>query len=123
MPTERGACGRRPDETHRSASAGAAYGSWMDSVAPAPLSRPYRFAVSKKLIPSSGRSGRHLQGALESEREHRLLYDESLCLRAIVAAADAEVAGPTLPADVIDRAMADHDALVRRLGLVRRSRT
>jgi class 3 adenylate cyclase/tetratricopeptide (TPR) repeat protein len=65
---------------------------------------------------------RQLQNALGSAREHGLLYDECLCLRAIVAAADAEVAAPTLPAHVIDQATADHDALVRRLGLVQRSR-
>jgi hypothetical protein len=65
---------------------------------------------------------RQLQGALESAREHRLLYDECLCLRAIVAAAHAELTAPTLPAGVIDQAMADHEALVRRLGLVHRSR-
>jgi tetratricopeptide (TPR) repeat protein len=61
-----------------------------------------------------------LERALASAREHGLLYDELLCLRAILAAAD------TGPDDVvaflperIDRARADHDALVEQLGVVR----
>jgi class 3 adenylate cyclase/tetratricopeptide (TPR) repeat protein len=66
---------------------------------------------------------RQLQGALRSARDHGLLYDECLCLRAIVAAAadaDADASGSPLPDDVVAGARADHDALVRRLGLVRR---
>ena len=62
---------------------------------------------------------RHLQGALESAREHRLLYDECLCLRAIVAAA-VDAVGSPLPPEVVEQAKADHDALVHRLGLIRR---
>jgi hypothetical protein len=62
---------------------------------------------------------RHLQDALGSAREHRLLYDECLCLRAIVAAAADAVDSP-LPPELVEQARADHDVLVRRLGLVRR---
>jgi hypothetical protein len=61
---------------------------------------------------------RHLERALDSAREHRLLYDECLCLRAIVAAADG-VAG-WLPEETVERVRAEHEALVQRLGMVRR---
>jgi tetratricopeptide (TPR) repeat protein len=62
---------------------------------------------------------RQLQDALESARQHRLLYDECLSLRAIVAAA-VDAGGSPLPPEVVEQARADHDALVHRLGLVRR---
>ncbi len=61
---------------------------------------------------------RHLLRALESARDHGLIYDECLCLRAIVAA-DASAAGSPFPREVIDRAMSDHDVLVEQLGLIR----
>ncbi|HSM66113.1 MAG TPA: tetratricopeptide repeat protein [Ilumatobacteraceae bacterium] len=61
---------------------------------------------------------RHLERALDSAREHRLLYDECLCLRAIVAAAEG-VAG-WLPEETVERVRAEHEALVQRLGMVRR---
>jgi class 3 adenylate cyclase/tetratricopeptide (TPR) repeat protein len=61
-----------------------------------------------------------LERALASAREHGLLYDELLCLRAVLVAARSEPddAGGFLP-ERIARARADHDALVERLGVVR----
>jgi hypothetical protein len=61
-----------------------------------------------------------LERALASAREHGLLYDELLCLRAVLVAAGSEPddAGGFLP-ERIERARADHDALVERLGVVR----
>ncbi|HSP29560.1 MAG TPA: tetratricopeptide repeat protein, partial [Ilumatobacteraceae bacterium] len=59
-----------------------------------------------------------LERALASAREHGLLYDELLCLRAIIAAdADARAA-VRYPSDRIERARDDHEALVSRLGVV-----
>jgi class 3 adenylate cyclase/tetratricopeptide (TPR) repeat protein len=63
---------------------------------------------------------RHLEHALASARQHGLLYDECLCLRAIVAAAaDAATLGSPRPPEVVEQASVDHDALARRLGLAR----
>jgi class 3 adenylate cyclase/tetratricopeptide (TPR) repeat protein len=62
----------------------------------------------------------HLQRALASARDHGLLYDECLCLRAIIAAAAvASGSGSAFAPDEVERARAGYDALVRRLGLVR----
>jgi class 3 adenylate cyclase/tetratricopeptide (TPR) repeat protein len=60
-----------------------------------------------------------LERALASAREYGLLYDELLCLRAILAAADTGSENAVgFPPGRIDRARADHDALVERLGVV-----
>lgn len=58
----------------------------------------------------------HLQRALASAREHRLLYDECLCRRAIVAVADGSAGW--LPEESVERVRAEHEALVQRLGLM-----
>jgi class 3 adenylate cyclase/tetratricopeptide (TPR) repeat protein len=60
-----------------------------------------------------------LEGALTSAREHALLYDELLCLRAIIATDDGSGEVAPYPPGRIDRARTDHDALVRRLAVVR----
>jgi tetratricopeptide (TPR) repeat protein len=60
----------------------------------------------------------HLQTALASARDHGLLYDECLCLRAIVAVGTS--AAGSLPDAAVEQARAEHDALVRRLRMVRR---
>lgn len=62
-----------------------------------------------------------LERALASAREHGLLYDELLCLRAIIAAGadNHPVAVGAFPPERIERAQAEHDALVGRLGVVR----
>jgi hypothetical protein len=92
----------------------------LDSAEPSVVIALQRTAGRLDVLAGDTEAGRrHLQDALESAREHRLLYDECLCLRAIVAAAADAVDSP-LPPELVEQARADHDVLVRRLGLVRR---
>ncbi len=94
----------------------------LDSAEP-PVVIAYERTAGRLDVPAgeTDAGSQRLRSALGSAREHGLLYDECLCQRAIVAAAaEADAAGSPFPDGLVDAARADHDALARRLGLVRR---
>jgi class 3 adenylate cyclase/tetratricopeptide (TPR) repeat protein len=93
----------------------------LDAMEPSVQIAFERTAGRLDVLAGDAEAGRqHLQRALDSARAHRLLYDECLCLRAIIAAAERAVG--SFPDGTLERAQAEHDTLVRRLGMVQRRR-